>query len=132
MQYGKIIELIWRGYAREHRSIEDTFLGVTDSLAAVCLGCQVLDPDKNIEIGEPITEYLPIRESDLARSKERGILVIERANGHVVVIRQWEIIIRFDAEDELLEWAEAILAQMPNTFTNMRLVKDVFTDVPPA
>jgi len=125
MDWNKRIELTFRGYAREHRAIEDTFNDVLGKLSA--FGADA------VKVSDVETLYVPLADTKVGAAKKAGMLVMEREEGWVVVIRQWIVTIKMDREynHDGRGVVGTILEKTGPVFTNIRIVTEAFTDVAP-
>lgn len=130
------IELVYRGYARQHRAIEDQFTAAVDDLATAleATGCEPWLAD--LVIGEVTTLYMPIAEENLQRADDKGLLVIRgtcNPDPPQLVVREWTVTIKLSAAgqshaDELLGRVKSFVE---GTYTNIKIIQEAFTDVPP-
>lgn len=133
MIWSKRIELTFRGYAREHRAVEDTF---NDILGKFVDEATMTWGEHNVEIGDVKTVNVSIADTKVEAAKKAGMLVMERGGdmgGWIVVIRQWVVTVKvsrnYNRDGRSL--VDAIIAKTGEVFTNIKIVIEAFTDVAP-
>jgi len=132
MDWKTRLELTYRGYARQHRAVEDDFTATVDHLAASleANGCDTWVAD--LVLGDSSTLYVPVAEENLKKAEDRGLLILH--DGPSLVVREWAVTIplfQSFGEAEALRILELTLPEVGNVFTNIRIIREAFTDVPP-
>ena len=122
------IELVYRAYAREHRSVEDQFEDVLSKFVSMdsmtCVG-------KPVTIAEPETVYFLMAASDVPRAREKGLLVLDESDGFRLIVRQWTVTIQVERAGDAKWFVTDVLDKTGRVWTNVRIVNEVFTDVGP-
>ena len=128
MNWKTRIELVYRAYVRQHRDIDGDVDGLLTKIGDAAIGCEALDPDRRIDLGEAETFNLPIRPEDAPGASEKGFLIVDDSE---VMCRQWTFAVHLDPADDAMLFVSAILEKTGNVFTNVYVVKELFTDVGP-
>ncbi len=133
MIWSKRIELTFRGYARVHRAVEDTF---NDVLGKFVDEATMTWGEHNVELSDVRTHNVPIADTKVEAAKKAGMLVMERGgdlDGWIVVIREWIVTVKinraYTMDGRVL--VAAILEKTGDVFTNIKIVTEAFTDVGP-
>jgi len=129
-EWGTRIELVYRAFARQARAVEDQFEEIQKWIGNVAVGCVAIDPDRTVQVSEVETRYMALGESAIESAKAEGLLLLE-GEGYRLVVREWTVIVQMEDGDIPEEWVEAIVEKCGAVFTNVRIVKELFTDVGP-
>lgn len=124
------IRLTYRAFAREHRAVEDRFQQVLAKVACATVeGMLIGQALPELQIAGPETVLWPVDEPTAEKFREDGILLTrEEGKPHdLALVREW--VVTIEAGDR--DWMIAILKETGEVFTNIELVDEVFTDVPP-
>jgi len=129
MEWKTRIELTYRGYARQHRAIEDQFTTVVDAIASRLEGSKWEHWVDDLIVGSLTAVHIPIAEESLQKAQDKGLLILQ--DDLRLVVRQWPVTIKLREDGNASILLDFIRNEIEGKFTNIKVVEEAFTDVPP-
>ena len=123
--------LTQRVLQRQGQSAEVIFDDAERNIRNSCVGCVVVDPDRElmIEDNEPYQMRIPLEKEKEAQ--ERGLFLVESGCTVSVVVNQRQFVVEMLDTDNPREWIAAILEKTGPVFTGLEIRETSLTEVGP-